>query len=117
MKFQVKGLENKQKLKLLDGWELFDTKEKEWKGEQYFHNRYVHKESKSGIVYFSTENEGKKLFIVEGYGIGTINPKTFKETVDFAPIQRHELENEEDADKALVDLMKKNTDCWKYRRD
>lgn len=117
MKFQVKGLENKQRLKLPEGWKIFDTKEKEWKGEQYFYNRYVHKESKSGVVYFSTEKEGKKLFIVEGYGIATIDPETFEEIADLAPIQRHELEKEEDAEKALTDLMKKNMDYWKYRRD
>lgn len=100
----------KNKQKLPEGWELFEAKEKEWRGEHYFYNRYVHKESKSGIVYFSTEREGKKLFVVEGYGIGTIDPETFEEITDFTPIQRHEKEKEEDAEEALFDLMKENTE-------
>jgi hypothetical protein len=106
-------MESKNKLDLPEGWEVFDTKEKEKKGEKYFHNRYIHKESKSGVIYFSTEKGGKRLFIVEGYGIGTIDPETFKEIAELAPLQRYELEKEEDAEKALIDLMNKNIDFWK----
>ncbi len=108
---------NENKLNLPDGWELFDKKEYEERGEKHFHNRYVHKESKSGISYFSTKKDGKKLFVAESYGIGTIDPETFKETAHVEPVIRRERENETEAEKALVELMNKIIDIWKYRRD
>ncbi len=99
----------KEGLELPEGWELFDTKEKEFEGDRYFYNRYIHKKSKSGIVFYSTKSGGKKFFVVEGYSIGTINPRTFKEITDSALIQRHEKDTEEEAEKALIELMKENT--------
>ena len=112
-------MENKQKLKLPEGWELYDSEEKEWKGGKYFFNRYVHRESKSGIVYLSTiTSEESKVFIIEGYGIGTIDPITFKEIADIAPIQRYEIEREDLAEKVLIDLMNENIYYWrKYSKD
>lgn len=98
----------KSDLKLPEDWELYDAEEKEWKGDRYFYNRYVHKDSKSGIVYFSTYRESMKVFVVEGYGIGTIDPNTFKEIAAIAPIQRYERNNKEEAERVLIDLMKGN---------
>jgi hypothetical protein len=100
-------------LKLPRGWELFDREEREWKGERYFWNRYIHRESKSGINYFSTFKDGEKVFVVEGYGVGTIDPDTFKEISDIAPIQRCECDSQEEAEKALIGLMEENTNRWK----
>ena len=98
----------------MNGWTLFDSKEKEHEGDRYFYNRYIHRESKSGIVYYSTKSRaGKKYFVVEGYGIGTIDPKTFKEITEGAPIQRHEKDTEAEAEKALINLMKENADRFK----
>lgn len=103
----------KEGLELPDGWTPFDAKEKEFEGDRYFYNRYIHRESKSGIVFYSTKSGGKKFFVVEGYGIGTINPRTFKEITDGAPIQRHEKDTEEEAEKALIDLMKENAEYFR----
>lgn len=104
----------KESMALPDGWTLFDSKEKEVEGDRYFYNRYIHKKSKSGIVYYSTKSRaGKKYFVVEGYGIGTIDPRTFKEITDSAPIQRHEKDTEEQAEKALFELMKENAEYFR----
>lgn len=96
-----------------EGWEVFDAKEKKGRGEKHFYNRYIHKESKSGLIFFSTEKDGKKLFVVEEYDIGTIDPETFKQIAESASIQRYETEDEDEAEKTLIDLMKKNTAIWK----
>ncbi len=105
-------VKNKNELNLPEGWEVFDIKEKKGRGEKHFYKRYVHKESKSGLIYFSTEKEGKRLFVVEEYGIGTIDPETFKQVAGSAPVQRYENEDEDYAEKTLIDLMKKTTALW-----
>lgn len=93
---------------LPEGWELFDRKTKKVDGETYFFNRYINKKLKSGIIYLSgtSKKTGEKAYIVEGYGIGTIDPKTFKEIASAAPIARFEESTEEEAEKKLIELMK-----------
>lgn len=110
--------DKQKKLELPEGWELYDRREKEYEGDKYFYNRYVHRESESGMVYFSTLIKDKKVFVVEGYGIGTIDPEKFVEISDIAPIQRYEIEREDLAEKVLIDLMNENIYYWrKYSKD
>lgn len=90
-------------------WELFSRQEKEHEGDTYFFERWVHRPSKSGIIFFSNKAaSGRKIFVVEGYGIGTIDPKTFEESADVAPIQRTEWLTEEEGRAALERLKQEN---------
>lgn len=48
-------------------WELFSREEKTWKGRDHFHERWIHRESRSGCVFFSTvDEEGRVVYVVEG---------------------------------------------------
>jgi hypothetical protein len=70
-------------------WRLFERKEKVYRGQKHFFEKWVHDESRSGIIFYSTLDErGKTCYVVEGYGIGTIDTKTFTERSMMAPIQR-----------------------------
>jgi len=88
-------------------WELFDRKIKTYQSQQFFHERWVHRESKSGMVFYSDlDKEGKIKYVVEGYGTGTVDPDTFKEITEIAPIQRREFLDLEDAKRALKKLQR-----------
>lgn len=94
-------------------WQLLDRKAKEHQGKSFFYERYVQRESKSGIVFYSTLKrvKGKKIsiYVIEGYGIGTIDPKTFGEIGKMAPIQRYELRDYATAKKTLEALKEFNS--------
>lgn len=98
-----------------DAWELHSRKEVEHEGETYFYERWVHPPSKSGIIFFSdrSKDSGRKIYVVEGYGVGTINPKTFKEIASMAPIQRTEWLTEEEGRAALERLKEENAPSTK----
>lgn len=99
-------------------WELFSRREKEYEGKKHFYERWVHRASKSGCVFFSTvDEEGKVIYVVEGYGIGTVDPGEFREIADFAPIQRSVHKDEEKARRALRELMTENLEIWRKYRD
>jgi hypothetical protein len=106
-----------------EGWKL--RKRQEWEFTMPdtskvigFQELWIHPDSKSGIMtYASFEVEDRVCqyghkhlasevyYIVEGYGIGTIDPKTLKEIGGFAPIERTEHATLEDARLALRYLM------------
>ena len=91
------------KYTLLKRWEKWH------KGRKYFLERWVEPKSKSGIVFFSSiRRDGSKFYVVEGYGIGTIDPKTFKEIAGIAPIQRSEYRSLKGGRKGLAKLMREN---------
>lgn len=93
----------------LPSWKLLNRKEKTFKGKQIFYERWVEKSTKSGIVFLSGVKEtGESVFIVEGYGIGTINPKNFKPIAKSAPIQRYELTSEQEGREILTQLQEFN---------
>jgi len=96
-------------------WKLFDRKKKMWEGKEFFFEKWVQPESKSGIIFFSVwdQAKNKKKFIIEGYGIGTIDPKKFKEIAPVAPIQRFEAYDEKKAKKQFLDLVAMNTRMYK----
>jgi hypothetical protein len=95
--------------KYTDKWKLFAKKEKDYKGYHHFMERWVEPVSKSGIEYFSNvDGNGKLIFVVRGFGIGTINPKSFTERKGLAPIQEYELGNEADGRRVLEMLMEFN---------
>ncbi len=48
---------------------------------------------------------------MEEYGAGTIDPETFEQVTESAPI-RYENEDEDYAEKTLIDLMRKITALW-----
>ncbi len=91
-------------------WKLLQRRTKSQGTVKYFYEKWHHAKSNSGAVIYSQrdENTGKRYFVVEGYGIGTLNNK-FKEiggTV--APIQKSEHNYEKDARQALNYLMNDN---------
>lgn len=106
-----------------DGWKLGERQEREMtmpdaKKVLAFHELWLHPDSKSGIVTFATfEKEdhvcpyghehlaGEIYHVVEGYGIGTIDPRTHKEIGGFAPIEHTEHATLDDARLALRYLM------------
>jgi len=92
-------------------WKLHSREEKEYEGDTYFFERWVDPSSNSGMVFFSgrSKETGRKIFIVEGYGIGTIDPKRFKEIAPMAPIQRTTWSTEEEGRAALERLKQENT--------
>ena len=88
---------------------LLKRQEKPFKGKKFFLEKWVEPKSKSGIVFFSTvKPDGSRYYVVEGYGIGTIDPKTFTAIADLAPIQRSEYRSLEAARKGLAKLMREN---------
>jgi hypothetical protein len=78
-------------------WKLFDRREKIVDGFNHFYERWVETDSNSGIVFYSDVFNGKIVFVVEGYGIGTIDHKMFKETVAGTCIDRNEFVDEIEA--------------------
>ena len=98
---------------------LFSRKEKMFKGKKFFFERWVERKSKSGIVCYSdVKDSGCRYYVVEGYGVGTINTDTFSEIDDgcIAPIQRSKHRTEPAARRALIRLMNENIkDMRKYR--
>jgi hypothetical protein len=78
-------------------WKLLDRKEKIIDGFNHFFERWVETDSNSGMVFHSDISNGKIVFVVEGYGIGTIDHKTFKETVAGTCIDRNEFVDEVEA--------------------
>jgi hypothetical protein len=83
-------------------------------GRKYFFERWVHDASSSGIIFYSTpDEEGKTYYVVEGYGIGTINTKTFseREEAGIAPIQRSRHYDSHEARKRLEALKEENLRC------
>jgi hypothetical protein len=89
---------------------LLKRREKWHKGKKYFHEQWVEPKSESGIVFYSSmrRSDGSKYYVVEGYGIGTIDPKTFNEIAGIAPIQRSEYTSLKTAKKGLAELKREN---------
>lgn len=96
---------------------LLKREEKRYKGRKFFFEKWVEQKSKSGIVFYSSmrRSDGRKYYIVEGYGIGTIDPKTFKEIAGIAPIQRSEYRSPQAGRKGLAKLMRENLRIIKNR--
>jgi hypothetical protein len=97
---------------LPEGWELFDRKTKEKAGKTYFYDRYVNKGNDSGMIFLSYDDEaGRTVYYVEGYGVGTIDTRTFEEKkgVGMAPIQTYASYDFEDAKRALFRFMRENS--------
>lgn len=94
------------------GWRLHSRQEKQYMGTLHFYERWVHDRSKSGIIFLSTVKDDRVVYIAEGYGIGTINPKTFTERGGMAPIQRSVQFTVEAGQAALLDIMKENAQLW-----
>ena len=91
---------------------LLKRREKWHKGKKYFFEQWVEPKSKSGIVFFSSiRRDGSKFYVVEGYEIGTIDPKTFKEIEDGAIIQRSEYTSLREAKKGLAELKRENLEA------
>ena len=102
--------------RLVDEWRLFDRRKKMYHGQTFFYERWVHDRSKSGVVFYSTlDKDGRVFYVVEGYGIGTINSKTFTERSQCAPIQRSEHYSLEEATEALQKLKRENLKLWRKR--
>ena len=81
----------------------------ESKGNWLFSEKWFEPGSKSGIALHKILNpDGEIRYILEDYGIGTIDPKTFSKKSDGAPIQRMEYRTDDKAREALGNLMKKN---------
>lgn len=88
-------------------WRLYSRDEEEFKGETYFYEKWVEDETKSGMIFFSgLDEEGSKVYIVESYGIGTIDPKTFEEISDFAPIVYRKCHDEAEGRQFLENLQR-----------
>ena len=90
---------------------LLERKVRRYKGKKIFFEKWVEPRSKSGIVFYSNvKPKGSIYYVVEGYGIGTIDPKTFSEIpgVGCAPIQRSEYKSLAEAREGLAKLMKSN---------
>lgn len=94
-------------------WHLLDRKRQTYQGHELFLERWVHDASRSGIRFFSVVEAGQPKYVVEGYGVGTINPATFEEVTDEAPIQRSEHEDYQEAREALNTLMEDSYLRWK----
>jgi len=105
-------------MKEFKGWKLLNIRIKTVDGYEHFYERWVHVKSKSGIVFYSTictnpqpnfygyeHKKGSVYFVVEGYGIGTIDPKTFKEITNGTCIQHTEYEDREQAILGLQSLI------------
>ena len=90
-------------------WKLLQRRTKSKGTVKYFYEKWHHTKTDSGIIIKKELDEkiGKPYFVVEGYGIGTINNK-FKEIDGVAPIQRSEHNYEKDARQALNYLMNDN---------
>lgn len=109
MKF--KNLEDNRKSDVMrkGKWELFSRREKEYKDKEFFFEKWVNPETKSGMVFFSTIVGNRITYVVEGYGVGTINPENFDEIADSAPIQRYEFHDLKKARRCLEDLKQFNS--------
>lgn len=90
-------------------WKLFDRKEAKIEGKRCFYEKWIEPKGKSGIVFFCYPEEGRVVYVVEGYGVGTINPKTFRELGGIAPIQTYRFHGFGTARKALTYLKQWNT--------
>jgi hypothetical protein len=98
-------------------WELFSRELRYHKGKRYFFERWVHKPSKSGMIFYSTiRPSGERFYVVEGYGIGTIDPYKFREIAGIAPIQRFECDNYYEARKRLRELQRENLELWSSKK-
>ncbi len=107
------------------GWRLLQRREMvcrmpDGKEQTLFYEKWHHTESQSGIVTYSTFEANKNVcsygysheaaavyFVVEGYGIGTLD-SNFREIGDLAPIERSEHGTHDDARQALRVLMEDN---------
>lgn len=109
---------NDENKRIMNEWELFSRDEKVYKNHKIFYERWIHRESKSGVVFYSTVSpkSNEVYYIVEGYGIGTIHSETFKEIGDIAPLQHMKYHDLEDAKNGLEKLMKKNLAIWRGRK-
>ena len=112
------------------GWKLLqrremDCKMPDGKVETLFYEKWFHPESQSGITAYSTFEANKSVcengflheaaevyYIVEGYGIGTLD-SDFKEIGDIAPIERSEHGAIDDARQALRVLMEDNVELFR----
>lgn len=107
-----------QRVELSNGevWVLHSRKEKnvivDGMSFTIFHERWVHKPSASGIVLYSYPKDSGIVYHGEGYGIGTIDPETFKERQGIAPIQPFDATSEAEVRQKLHDLMLENTESW-----
>jgi hypothetical protein len=97
------------------GWRLFSREERKYQDQEAFRERWVHDESVSGITFLSYAEAGRVNYVVEGYGIGTVDPATFRETVEQAPIVRSEHEDFAAATEALRQLMVETYLRWQRR--
>ena len=90
-------------------WRLKKRVEREYGGKVFFYDQWVEPESKSGIVFMNgiDRKSCKIIYVVEGYGIGTVDPKTFKEIADGAPIEHFETESYEEA-KRILEMLKEH---------
>ena len=88
-------------------YHLFSREEKVYKGKKVFFERWIEPKSKSGIIFYSDVKpvEGK-YYVVEGYGISTVNPKGFSVAPGTtALIQRRTYKHERGAREGLRSLM------------
>ncbi len=91
--------------------QYFLLKRREWnsKGNLLFFEKWFEPGSKSGIAFYNTLNPDREIcYVVEDYGVGTIDPKTFGKRNDGTPIRRMEYKEYTEAREGLGELMKKN---------
>ena len=88
---------------------LLKERERNSKKSWLFSEKWFEPGSKSGIAFYRALNpDGESCYVVEDYGIGTVNAKTFMKKNGKAPIQRMEYKTDDEAREALGNLMKKN---------
>ncbi len=86
-----------------------EREEKEINGKSFFYEKWVEANSNSGIAFYMTQKpDGTVIYVVEGYGIGTIDSDTFEEIADGAPVQRTEYGSFREARKGLTKLIMNN---------
>ena len=91
--------------------QYFLLRKREWESKKnwFFLEKWFEPGSKSGIAFYRALNpDGEICYVVEDYGIGTVNLRTFMKKNGKAPIQRMEYKTDNEAREALGKLMKKN---------
>jgi len=106
-------------------WKLYDRNTKTVDGHKHFFERWVEPESSSGMLFFSDVSpkdeknfynyrhpKGTVYYVVEAYGVGTIDTKKFKEKTGGCFIDRTEFEDLEQAKKFLENKQQEILILW-----
>ena len=91
-------------------WRLRKRVEREHRGRVFFYEQWVDPESRSGIVFMNgiDRRTGKIIYVFEGYGIGTVDPETFEEIAEGAPVEHFRTYSYEEARRILEMLKEHN---------